>query len=155
MESKLSSCVKIGSTIEEITNIPRKVQILDSANYEIEGEKRFQKGDGSLTKEKLPYRMTGWIGIHTSIKKVEAQWNDPEYLKNKVYRPNQLRLYVRNKLAVENFLDYVKNTQAFANYIEGEISFDILDDNELGDIATSNRQVFVHLQRTWELHLVL
>lgn len=143
LESKLSSCVKIGSTIEEITNIPRKVQILDSANYEIEGEKRFQKGDGSLTKEKLPYRMTGWIGIHTSIKKVEAQWNDPEYLKNKVYRPNQLRLYVRNKLAVENFLDYVKNTQAFANYIEGEISFDILDDNELGDIATSNRQGFV------------
>lgn len=143
LESKLSSCVKIGSTIEEITNIPRKVQILDSANYEIEGEKHFQKGDGSLTKEKLPYRMTGWIGIHTSIKKVEAQWNDPEYLKNKVYRPNQLRLYVRNKLAVENFLDYVKNTQAFANYIEGEISFDILDDNELGDIATSNRQGFV------------
>lgn len=143
LESKLSSCVKIGSTIEEITNIPRKVQILDSANYEIEGEKQFQKGDGSLTKEKLPYRMTGWLGIHTSIKKVEAQWNDPEYLKNKVYRPNQLRLYVRNKLAVENFLDYVKNTQAFANYIEGEISFDILDDNELGDIATSNRQGFV------------
>lgn len=46
-------------------------------------------------------------------------------------------------MAVENFLDYVKNTQAFANYIEGEISFDILDDNELGDIATSNRQGFV------------
>ena len=37
----------------------------------------------------------------------------------------------------------MKNTQAFANYIEGEISFDILDDNELGDIATSNRQGFV------------
>ena len=106
-------------------------------------KKNFIKADGTLTKEKMPYRMTGWIGIHTSIKKVEAQWNDEEYLKNKVYRPNQLRLYVRNKLAVENFLDYVKNTQAFANYIEGEISFDILDDNELGDIATSNRQGFV------------
>ena len=109
----------------------------------VEGKKNFIKADGTLTKEKMPYRMTGWIGIHTSIKKVEAQWNDEEYLKNKVYRPNQLRLYVRNKLAVENFLDYVKNTQAFANYIEGEISFDILDDNELGDIATSNRQGFV------------
>ena len=139
LESKLSKYVKIGSTIEEITEIPRKVQVLD----EIEGKKNFIKADGTLTKEKMPYRMTGWIGIHTSIKKVEAQWNDEEYLKNKVYRPNQLRLYVRNKLAVENFLDYVKNTQAFANYIEGEISFDILDDNELGDIATSNRQGFV------------
>ena len=139
----MSKYVKIGSTIEEITEIPRKVQVLDANNYEIEGKKNFIKADGTLTKEKMPYRMTGWIGIHTSIKKVEAQWNDEEYLKNKVYRPNQLRLYVRNKLAVENFLDYVKNTQAFANYIEGEISFDILDDNELGDIATSNRQGFV------------
>ena len=138
LESKLSKYVKIGSTIEEITEIPRKVQVLDANN-----KKNFIKADGTLTKEKMPYRMTGWIGIHTSIKKVEAQWNDEEYLKNKVYRPNQLRLYVRNKLAVENFLDYVKNTQAFANYIEGEISFDILDDNELGDIATSNRQGFV------------
>ncbi len=143
LESKLSKYVKIGSTIEEITEIPRKVKVLDANNYEIEGKKNFIKADGTLTKEKMPYRMTGWIGIHTSIKKVEAQWNDEEYLKNKVYRPNQLRLYVRNKLAVENFLDYVKNTQAFANYIEGEISFDILDDNELGDIATSNRQGFV------------
>lgn len=143
LASKLSKYVKIGSTIEEITEIPRKVQVLDANNYEIEGKKNFIKADGTLTKEKMPYRMTGWIGIHTSIKKVEAQWNDEEYLKNKVYRPNQLRLYVRNKLAVENFLDYVKNTQAFANYIEGEISFDILDDNELGDIATSNRQGFV------------
>lgn len=143
LESKLSKYVKIGSTIEEITEIPRKVQVLDANNYEIEGKKNFIKADGTLTKEKMPYRMTGWIGIHTSIKKIEAQWNDEEYLKNKVYRPNQLRLYVRNKLAVENFLDYVKNTQAFANYIEGEISFDILDDNELGDIATSNRQGFV------------
>lgn len=123
LESKLSKYVKIGSTIEEITEIPRKVQVLDANNYEIEGKKNFIKADGTLTKEKMPYRMTGWIGIHTSIKKVEAQWNDEEYLKNKVYRPNQLRLYVRNKLAVENFLDYVKNTQAFANYIEGEISF--------------------------------
>lgn len=87
--------------------------------------------------------MTGWIGIHTSINKEDAILNDPDYLKNKAYRPNQLRLYVRKKLAVENFLDYIKNTQAFSNYIEGEISFDILDDNELGDIATSNRQGFV------------
>ena len=54
-----------------------------------------------------------------------------------------MRLYVRRKLAVENFLDYIKNTQAFSNYIEGEISFDILDNNQLEDIATSNRQGFI------------
>lgn len=143
LEEKLSQQVILYSSIDEINNIPRDVQLLDTRNFKIEGEKYFRKGDGTLTSEKLSYRMTGWIGIHTSIKKEEAQKNDPEYLKNKVYRPNHLRLYVRKKLAVENFLEYVKNTQAFANYIEGEISFDILDDNELGDIATSNRQGFV------------
>ena len=37
----------------------------------------------------------------------------------------------------------MKNTQAFSNYIEGEISFYILDNNQLEDIATSNRQGFV------------
>lgn len=79
----------------------------------------------------------------TSIRKDEALRNDSEFLKNKTYRPNQLRLYVRKKLAVENFLEYVKNTHALSNYIEGEISFDLLDDNALDDIATSNRQGFV------------
>lgn len=39
-------------------------------------------------------------------------------------------------------MPYLKNTQAFSNYIEGEINFDVLDDNSLGDIATSNRQGF-------------
>ena len=45
-------------------------------------------------------------------------------------------------MAVENFLDYLHNTQAFSNYIEGEISFDILDNDKLPDIATTNRQGF-------------
>jgi hypothetical protein len=34
----------------------------------------------------------------------------------------------------------INNTQAFVSYIEGEIHFDILDDDDLPDIATSNRQ---------------
>ena len=37
-------------------------------------------------------------------------------------------------------MTYIKNTQAFANYIEGEISFDILDDDRFEDISTSNRE---------------
>ena len=39
-------------------------------------------------------------------------------------------------------MDYLGNVQVFSNYIEGEISFDILDDNDLPDIATTNRQDF-------------
>lgn len=37
-------------------------------------------------------------------------------------------------------MELMGRTQAFDNYIEGEISFDILDDDRLEDIATTNRQ---------------
>lgn len=88
----------------------------------------------------IPYELKGWIGIHASIKVKEAQLNDENFIKNQYYNPNKLRLYIRNKLAVEDFLGYIKNTQQGVNYIEGEISFDLLDANQLNDITTSNRQ---------------
>lgn len=141
---QLSETVKFRSAIESIAEKPRKTVLLNTNDFpQVNGKKRFISKNGLPTQSDITYKMSGWIGIHASINKEDAVLNDPEYLKNKVYRPNQLRLYVRNKLAVENFLDYVKNTQAFSNYIEGEISFDILDDNRLPDIATSNRQGFI------------
>lgn len=82
----------------------------------------------------------GWIGIHSSIDTLTAQKNDTNYKKNKLYSSLKLRVYVRNKLAIDNFLNMVNNTQTFFNYIEGEISYDILDDNQFPDIATTNRQ---------------
>ena len=85
------------------------------------------------------YMLKGWIGIHGSLNPEIQRRNDPEYGKVQ-YHPNAIRLYVRGKLAVDNLLTYVKNTQAFANYIEGEISFDILDDDRFEDISTSNRE---------------
>lgn len=140
-EKKLAHTIKMPSEIEKIANKPRNVEVIPENHFKVSGEKEFCNDKGQ--KVTLPYKMTGWIGIHTSIKKEDANRNDKVFLKNKTYRPNQLRLYVRRKLAVENFLDYMKNTQAFSNYIEGEISFDILDNNQLEDIATSNRQGFV------------
>lgn len=86
------------------------------------------------------YALTGWIGLHGSIDNTLAIQNDPLFSRNKFYNPIQLRLYVRNKLAIENFLNVINNTQAFVNYIEGEIHFDVLDEDDLPDIATSNRQ---------------
>ena len=95
--------------------------------------------DGEEKKQKQ-YCITGWVGIHASINDSQAKINDERFLKNKFYNPIQLRLYVRNKLAIENFLPLIGNTQAFVNYIEGEIHFDLLDDDDLPDIATSSRQ---------------
>lgn len=90
----------------------------------------------------VPYALKGWIGIHSSINKETAEKNDPLYIKNQFYNPNQLRVYVRNKLGMSNMLEHLGNTRAFANYIEGEIIFDILDDDSLNDIATAGRQDF-------------
>lgn len=88
------------------------------------------------------YSLTGWVGIHASIDNDVAQKNDSNYIKNQYYNPNQLRIYVRNKLALSNFIVHLGITRAFANYIEGEVSFDILDDDDFEDIATAGRQNF-------------
>lgn len=142
IKSRIAKEVYFPSAYDIVHNKPRPTVTLESANFSTSGAKCFPTEDGKLSRKKIPYSLTGWIGIHSSIRKEDAQINDPLFLKNKAYKSTQLRLYVRKKLAVEDFMPYLKNTQAFSNYIEGEISFDVLDDNELGDIATSNRQGF-------------
>lgn len=85
------------------------------------------------------YKLAGWIGIHTSLDEEIQQRNDKTFKKIN-YHPNAIRLYVRGKLAVDNLMTYINNTQAFSNYIEGEICFDVLDDDRFEDISTSNRE---------------
>lgn len=83
----------------------------------------------------------GWVGIHQTIKRDIAIQNDPEnFIDSKFYHFNKIRIYVRGKLALDNILPYVHNTQYYANYIEGELECNELDDNELPDIASSSRQ---------------
>ncbi len=88
---------------------------------------------------KAQYELKGWIGIHGSLRSEIQQRNNPDFGKIQ-YHPNAIRLYVRGKLAVDNLLTYINSNQAFANYIEGEISFDILDDDRFEDISTSSRE---------------
>lgn len=83
----------------------------------------------------------GWIGIHQTINRKIAPNNDPEnFIESKFYHFNKVRIYVRGKLALENILPYIHNTQYYVNYIEGEIECNELDDNLLPDIASSSRQ---------------
>ncbi len=128
------------SHIESIANKRRRVNVLKKSDFTVFGEDFFHDEKGNITKEKIRYELSGWIGIHSSIKAKEAKRNDENYIKNKAYSPNALRLYVRNKLAVSNLMTYVKSTQTMSNYIEGEISFNLLDDDKLPDISTSNRE---------------
>lgn len=94
------------------------------------------------TYDGIRYSLTGWIGVHSTIRNEAAQKNDERFVKNKFYNPAQLRVYVRGKLASDNLLSQLGITVTYANYIEGEISFDLLDDDDLPDIATANRQDF-------------
>lgn len=99
-------------------------------------------GIGTFYGKTKSYTLRGWIGVHSSIEKDVAEKNDDRFIRNNFYTPNQIRVYVRNKLANENVLNKLGLTGTYANYIEGEVAFDILDDNEFDDIATSNRQDF-------------
>lgn len=135
-----SDGIYMPSSIEKIANKKRKVKVLNSNEFIISGEDFFYDEKGNKTKEKLKYNLSGWIGIHSSIKARDAKRNDENYIKNKAYSPNALRLYVRNKLAVNNLMTYIKSTQTMSNYIEGEISFNLLDNDLLPDISTSNRE---------------
>lgn len=101
----------------------------------------------------IPYRLEGWIGVHASIDLDKAQENDNRFTKNRFYSPCQIRLYVRNKLAVENIIPMLGITKAGMNYVEGDISFDLLDLDELPDIATTNRQSFDENDERFEILL--
>ncbi|GHV05626.1 hypothetical protein FACS189485_12890 [Spirochaetia bacterium] len=122
--------------IRKVIGFPQKVKNKDT------GEETGFFGDIEFFNKKYKYALTGWIGIHSTIDSDSAKVNDARYVKNKFYNPNQIRVYVRNKLANENILGKLGLVATYANYIEGEISFEILDMDDLDDIATSNRQEF-------------
>lgn len=116
---------------------PRQTIVLDTKKFRPEGELELTDLEGH--KQMVPYRLTGWIGIHCSLDNEILQRNSPNGKKLQ-HRPNALRLYVRGKLAVDNLMNYIASSQALANYIEGEISFDVLDDDAFEDASTSNRE---------------
>ena len=127
------------SPFEHIANELRETKVLPAEDFKTAGKAYFQKEDGSLIQKE--YRLTGWIAIHSTIDPKNSP--DIRFVRNSVYQPNKLRLFVRNKLAVANYFDMRPSTQTMSNYIEGEISFNILDDDDLPDIATSSRQDFL------------
>ncbi len=131
------------SKYEHIANEKRNTVIWEKEDFEYKGKGKFEKEDGTLIEKE--YELKGWIGIHSTINPKNAK--DDNYIRNNVYNPNRLRLYVRNKLAVGDLFEVHQSTQAMSNYIEGDISFDILDDDDLPDIATSSRQDFLEDER--------
>ena len=125
------------SNSDKAVDFPRNTIVLDEKKYSCNGTFQLTNLNGIV--ETVDYSMRGWIGIHSSLKNEILSRNSTNAKKIQNH-PNALRLYVRGKLAVNNLMNYVASTAAFASYIEGEISFDILDDDRFEDAATSNRE---------------
>ena len=127
----------------EILKFPENIDT--NVNNEHGNKKHInRKTNGTIVidNKKFRYSLKGWIGIHSTIDTKEAQKNADNFRKNMHYNPNQIRIYVRNKLATSNFLNYLGLSATYSNYLEGELSFDILDVEELEDISTAGRDNF-------------
>lgn len=131
------------SKYPQIANKQRDTVLLKKQDFQYKGRKKFKNEKGELIEKE--YALIGWIGIHATIESKNAL--DDKFIRNAVYQPNKLRIYVRNKLAVSDFFEMHSSTQTMSNYVEGDISFDILDDDDLPDIATSSRQDFLADER--------
>lgn len=150
-------------TKDQIYNEKREILVLpDTIDTKIKDEngnsenvRKNSSGEIEIDGKKYTYGLKGWVGIHATIESEDAKLNCDNYRKNMHYNPNQLRVYVRNKLATSHFLNYLGMTATFLNYIEGEISFDILDVEGLEDIATAGRDNFSVQDERVKLLIVL
>lgn len=124
---------------KEIKHAEKKVA--DTKVYTQVDEMLTEPSEATIGEKTVRINPRGWIGIHQTIKRDMAHLNDPNnFIDSKFYHFNKVRIYVRGKLALDNILPYVHNTQYYVNYIEGEIHCDELDSNDLPDIASSSRQ---------------
>ena len=85
---EIGETVFVGKTeYQEVAEKPRDVKILSEEEFpQIKGEAFFTTKEGN-TQIKIPYELTGWIGLHTSIDNKNAHLNDKRYLKNEVFNP--------------------------------------------------------------------
>lgn len=140
---KKSIAFEWASKYQHIRNKERETIIWRKENFQYKGKKEFKTENGELIEKE--YELVGWIGVHATIESKNAV--DKKFIRNDIYQPNRLRIYVRNKLAVADFFEMHPSTQAMSNYVEGDITFNILDDDDLPDIATSSRQDFLDDER--------
>ncbi|MBR6658154.1 MAG: ATP-binding protein [Oscillospiraceae bacterium] len=136
--NKLQEAIYLNKDGELPEELDTKHQTLKFVNFDNTEGKIISKNiyGEDITAE---YQLKGWIGIHGSLDSSIQKRNSSNFSKIS-YHPNAIRLYVRGKLAVDDLMTYINSSQAFANYIEGEICFDILDDDRFEDISTSNRE---------------
>ena len=103
----------------------------NSENFEHE-EKREGLIQYKHNTQDRTYHVKGWIGTVTT----------PSALTDKDVKENlnKIVIMVRGKIAQEDILEDIREAGFYNKYLIGEIHADFLDDDELLDIATTNRQ---------------
>ena len=93
-----------------------------------------------LEHEQLPNRCSdwpagrsvkGWIGMSRRPKQLDSEEDG---------NLNGIVVVARGRLFHENILDKVNDGRLYTKYLTGQIEADFLDDDEMADIATSDRQ---------------
>ena len=142
-DKRLPSEKNIFTTSREIIQIPDIIETtIKDENGKTTKVSNPISGQIEIDGKAYSYVLKGWIGVHSTIEQEDSKLNCSNYRKNMHYNPNQLRVYVRNKLATSDFLNNLGLTATFLNYIEGEVEFDVLDVEDLEDIATAGRDNF-------------
>lgn len=93
-----------------------------------------EKRDNIVNCNGIDYKISGWIGS------VEASGD----LKDGEENLNKIVILVRGKLGQEDILSEYSEGGLYSKYIIGEINADFFDEDNLEDMATSNRQEYRH-----------
>ncbi len=91
-----------------------------------------EKRDNVINYNGVDYKITGWIGS------VEASGD----LKDGEENLNKIVVLVRGKLGQEDILAEYSEGGLYSKYLIGEINADFFDEDNLDDMATSNRQEY-------------
>jgi hypothetical protein len=106
---------------------------------------RIIKATGKDGKEKeISFKYTGWLG--TILNKGElkglvySEGADEQEAAEISFTDNRITLYSRKRIGEYDVLPKVQSDNVYDAYIIGEIHVDIFEDNELVDMAISNRR---------------
>ncbi|THF61540.1 ATP-binding protein [Pseudothauera nasutitermitis] len=88
----------------------------------------------------LEDRLSGWTDPQWCVKGWIATAYEPKNLKQPPDNLNAIVVLARGRLFQENVLDKINDGRMYTKYLTGYIEADFLDEDELADIATSDRQ---------------
>lgn len=91
----------------------------------------FNLEESTIVQDGTEYSFSGWIG--TAFKPKDLNTTDMGNI-------NGILVIARGRIFQENILDKISENRIIKSYITGVIEADFLDDNNLEDLATSDRQ---------------